>query len=1153
MSISEGNSDLAASSATNGWLSASGAAYGRIDRALDSDWFVTYLTAGIRYSIAMGGTGLDAYLGLRSAGGTLLRWSDALGAGGTEWIDYTPTVSGVYYLDAQSSWLASAGTATGPYFVLLSSNARDDFAAATSTTSTLRLGVGKAASIEIPADADFHRVTLSQGKAYRFDLSGSLSAGFLQVFDESGVPLDASGVGSLTFTPGRSASYYIEVSGNRLTDVGSYVLTAAELPSVSTSGEWVVEGNGGSTNMVFTLRLSAPSATVVTLRFQTRDGTAIAGFDYQAVDRIVTFQAGATSATVTVPILGNTFFQPDRAFDVVLSQPVNASVAGNAFGGIIDNDAPAAISLPTDPSAGLQWHLHVVRAHWAWNLATGRGIKVGVFDQGVDAGNPDLRGNTSQALGVNASNLQAGGQPLRSTDNHGTMVAGVIGAARDGEGVVGVAYDATIVPIYSSLSIGPGYPQEITNAFRYARGLDVLNNSWGFGNLLQSGTNWAFLDDANDPAFAPAFAALKSLAATGRGGLGTVVVQSAGNSFSVGDDTNLHNFQNSRYIITVGATDFFGHASVFSTTGASILVSAPGGAGNRSWGSILTTDRSGAAGNSNGDTVFTDGTSFSAPIVSGIVALMLEANPRLGYRDVQQILAWTARQVDIDIGGWETNGASHWNGGGMHYNALYHATGFGQVDALAAVRLAASWDQPALTSANVKEVSAGRQVRQVIPDDGSGLFSVIDITESMVVERVEVTVDIEHDFIGDLGILLSSPSGTTSFLMFRPSQGALSAFGSSQDDVHFTFNTVLDWGEDARGSWILGVFDNETGIVGRLLSWSLNVIGQPQTVNDVYVYTNEYPDLVALDPARATLRDTDGGVETVNAAALGLDNRIDLSGRTPSFLNEAPFFIAPGVRVGTVIGGDGNDTLIASSLAATLRGGPGDDRLFGDAGNDVLQGGPGDDSLLGGPGNDRLDGGAGADLLFGEAGLDTAVYPVRRADATVVVLAGGQGLTLEVSAAGGPADGLLDVERLQFSDLHAAYDVDGHAGQAARLVGALFGPQRLTDERLVGTWLQALDGGTAYADAIAQAVASTTFRQAAGSSSNQAFVQLVYRNVVGQAPDPGSLAYYVGLLDRGEATRASLGLLACDLDLTADRIGLLGLAATGLEYLPPGV
>jgi len=112
------------------------------------------------------------------------------------------------------------------------------------------------------------------------------------------------------------------------------------------------------------------------------------------------------------------------------------------------------------------------------------------------------------------------------------------------------------------------------------------------------------------------------------------VVQSAGNSFLQGDDTNLHNFQNSSFIITVAATDYRGKVTSYSSPGASVLIAAPGGGGNQYLGDVLTTTKVGSGKLLGGYYELTSGTSFSAPLVSGIAALMLEANPRLGYRDV---------------------------------------------------------------------------------------------------------------------------------------------------------------------------------------------------------------------------------------------------------------------------------------------------------------------------------------------------------------------------------------------------------------------------------------------------------------------------------------------------------------------------------------
>ena len=853
------------------------------------------------------------------------------------------------------------------------------------------------------------------------------------------------------------------------------------------------EGDSGTHSLTFTLSLSAPSLAPVTVQVDTSDDTARAGYDYQGVHQRVTFAPGTTTALVNVPIIGNTMFQPTRAFALSLSSPGGATLSNSAsyaYGVILDDDTPAGLNLPTDDLFSYQWYLYTVRAEYAWHIATGAGIKIGIFDQGVDSSNPDLGRNDNLALGRVALTMAAGGSPVQSTDNHGTMVAGVIGAARDAQGIVGVAYDASLVSIYSPLQFATNYLNEIANAFAYAKNLDVLNNSWGFGNLLNLDTNWAFLDNANTPAFAPAFAALKDLATNGRHGLGTNVVQSAGNGYNYGDDTNLHNFQNSRYIITVGSTDFFGAISSFSTKGASILVSAPGGGGGQNFNSILTTDRSGANGERVGDVVFADGTSFSAPVVSGIVALMLQANPGLGYRDVQQILAYTAHKIDTGNGTWVSNAASDWNGGGLHFNND-QTTGFGQVDALAAVRLASAWIAPANTVANTREVILHRSVNQVIPDASSstGARSQIQVTDTIRVERVDLAINVTHPFIGDLSIWLTSPSGTTSNLLWRPAAGALSAFGSSQDNIHFTFDTVLDWGESAAGIWTLAVYDHQAVDVGTLVDWTLDIVGKAASPSHTFIYTNEFPTLVAADPRRASLSDPGGKDDVINTGALGDDNRIDLSGMTVSVLNGAILNIVPGTPIKTAIGGAGDDVLIAGSTG---------------------------NILIGMSGNDTIVGGAGADVAQYNSALRN--YTVTKAGANFTVTA--------ITAADG-SDSVTNVETLQFADMRINLTAPAIAASIApasltrieELYVAFF--NRVPDADGLAYWVGQFKGGQSMNQIAATFYgAGIQYASLTGFSagmSNSDFINVVYRNVLGRpsGADAGGLTYWNGQLAAG--------------------------------------
>lgn len=204
------------------------------------------------------------------------------------------------------------------------------------------------------------------------------------------------------------------------------------------------------------------------------------------------------------------------------------------------------------------------------------------------------------------------------------------------------------------------------------------------------------------------------------------------------------------------------------------------------------------------------------------------------------------------------------------------------------------------------------------------------------------------------------------------------------------------------------------------------------------------------------------------------------------------------------------------------------------------------ETLIGGSGADWFGPLGGNDRVEGGGGVDRVLYAVPRADISLQRSAGGW----LASGSSIGQDTLIGIERLQFSDAHLALDLDGHAGQVARVVGALLGPAYLSNTTYIGIGLDLLDAGMSYADVVGMVVQTELFAQLAGGRSNSAFVGHVYRNVVGTAPTPAEAAYYEGLLARGEFSPASLALLACDTEVNAVHIDLTGLAATGLLYLP---
>lgn len=375
-------------------------------------------------------------------------------------------------------------------------------------------------------------------------------------------------------------------------------------------------------------------------------------------------------------------------------------------------------AIPTDPNLPQQWHLlnfgqqvgspnfqaiyarpgediNVVPV-WAKGY-TGAGVTIAVVDTGIQLDHPDLVANISPTLRLDLLNLGGNGSPdLTDPANaHGTAVAGLIAATSNNIGGTGVAPGATLAPVrFLNGFINPiaVTEQQIIDLFVWeAANVDISNNSWG--------PNVDRVTDGPTPAM---IAALRNSVIFGRGGLGVIHVFAAGNaagpsfvegwlSPGVWDNAAYNGWINSRYTIGVTGIDhdgFYGNvdgtATVYAESGTSVLVAAPTGSFAAiniadDWGigsGLFTTDLTGENGINFGpfngieiDNDFTpntdytsrmNGTSGAAPLVTGVIALMLEANPNLNWRDVQEILVRSARQAapfeaPSGLSTWQTN------------------------------------------------------------------------------------------------------------------------------------------------------------------------------------------------------------------------------------------------------------------------------------------------------------------------------------------------------------------------------------------------------------------------------------------------------------------------------------------------------------------
>jgi subtilisin-like proprotein convertase family protein/subtilisin family serine protease len=476
-------------------------------------------------------------------------------------------------------------------------------------------------------------------------------------------------------------------------------------------------------------------------------------------------------------------------------------------------------TIPNDPLFSLQWHLDPnsnfdLNVAGVWDNYRGRGVTIGIIDDGLEWTHPDLQPAYISSLSFDFNGRDA--DPLPPSffgDDHGTSCAGVAAArGNNGLGVTGVAFEAFLSGI--RLISAPATDAEEAEAFALKNDfIHIKSNSWG-----------PFDDARRLEGPGPlATAALENGVKEGRGGLGTIYIWAGGNGGEEGDSSSFDGYASSRYTLAVGAVTDRGERADYSEPGTNVLISAPSSGGDRD---VATTDRQGEDGYnvdgrdfdgfpdvSNPDYTETfGGTSAAAPMVAGAVALMLEARPQLGWRDVKEILLRSARMVNSSDRGWVTNSA------GFHFNDAY---GAGLIDVLAAVNLAKNWT---LLAPEIFVSSEQQHLAQPIPDnDITGVEKTFVLTQDQFrIEHTCVTVDILHASRGQLEITLESPGGTVSRMV------PVRRRDSGDHFLNWTFMSTHHWGESAGGTWKVRVVDRVRGTTGTLRGLKLEFFGTSQ-------------------------------------------------------------------------------------------------------------------------------------------------------------------------------------------------------------------------------------------------------------------------------------------------------------------------------------
>ncbi len=374
---------------------------------------------------------------------------------------------------------------------------------------------------------------------------------------------------------------------------------------------------------------------------------------------------------------------------------------------------------PKEPYFSQQWYLENrnpatgvrlgvdLNVRGAWPYTQGEGVFVAIVDDGVQLDHPEFKDRQVPALQYNFYSRTNQGFPPTYDPTHGTAAAGLLLATGTNE--VGMCGVAPAAQFGSCIIWGPNdflaSEEALMDMFQYRSNVfGVQNHSWGNAGVQPLAVS--LLEQIG----------ISNALRHGRSGLGVVMVRSGGNGRSDSQMANDDGYLAMPGVIPVGAVHSGGRAASYSNPGANLLVAAPSGDLDDEYPGLFTTDLTGTRGwnfttytNDLGDYRFgTDGfsgTSAAAPLISGVVALILSANPRLGYRDVQQILVFSARHFDGADPDLATNAAGF---------IFSHNDGYGVPDAGLAVQLARQWtNRPPVASLSVTQT-----VTRSIPDHG---------------------------------------------------------------------------------------------------------------------------------------------------------------------------------------------------------------------------------------------------------------------------------------------------------------------------------------------------------------------------------------------------------------------------------------------------
>ncbi|KAM6231793.1 proprotein convertase subtilisin/kexin type 4 isoform 1-T1 [Spheniscus humboldti] len=461
--------------------------------------------------------------------------------------------------------------------------------------------------------------------------------------------------------------------------------------------------------------------------------------------------------------------------------------------------------VPTDPWFHKQWYMNNginpdLNILTAWSKGySGLGVVLTVLDDGIEKDHPDLSANYDPLASYDFNSNDPDPQPRYAAgdeNRHGTRCAGEVAAAANNRICgAGVAYNARVggvrmldgpitdVVEAQSLSLRPQH-------------IHIYSASWG-------------PEDDGKTVDGPGVLAAEAFyrgVTKGRGGLGSIFIWASGNGGINYDNCNCDGYANSIYTLSVGSVLAGGRRPWYGE-GCSAILTTTYSSRTTSEVQIVTTDLRHRCTDKH------TGTSASAPLAAGMIALALEANPALTWRDLQHLVIRTSKPAHLQAEDWAVNGVGR---------KVSHHYGYGLLDAGLLVEMAKAWTgtRPQ-RRCSVKALHAPRNI-------GSELTISTDISSCSgrtkhirSLEHVRVRLSLSYSRRGDLVIALTSPMGTTSTLLtVRP-------YDTSQQGYEdWTFMSTHFWDENPNGTWTLRLENKGDAYnTGLLTSFTLHLHG----------------------------------------------------------------------------------------------------------------------------------------------------------------------------------------------------------------------------------------------------------------------------------------------------------------------------------------